>query len=311
MAGRTLLQQALPITFGLKAARWLALVTRQTRRLGEVRARVGVVQLGGGAGTLAALGAAGMRVTELVAADLGLAVPELPWHAERDRVAEVAAALGVVAGALGKIAGDLVLLAQTEVGEASEARAAGKGGSSTLPQKHNPVNATLAISASRLALGVVPVVLGAMSQEHERAAGGWQAEWEALPRLFCYSSGAALRVRDTLADVRPDPARMQANLIHTGGLIMAEALAMALAPHSGRFEATRLVRELTERVLETGDELRQVALGDERVRAVLTPEEVDAILDPASYLGSAGTYIDRALAEYRAVSRTLRGAAHG
>jgi 3-carboxy-cis,cis-muconate cycloisomerase len=189
MVGRTLLQQALPITFGLKAARWLALATRQAERLGELCERVSVVQLGGAAGTLAALGGAGPRVTELLAEELGLAAPELPWHAERDRVAEVAAELGVVAGAMAKLAGDVVLLAQTEVGEVAEAPAEGKGGSSALPQKRNPVDAVAARAAARLALGVVPVLLGAMAQEHERAAGAWQAEWAALPDLFGYTSG--------------------------------------------------------------------------------------------------------------------------
>ncbi|HEV8194477.1 MAG TPA: 3-carboxy-cis,cis-muconate cycloisomerase, partial [Ktedonobacterales bacterium] len=189
MAGRTLLQHAIPIPFGLKAARWLALITRQRARLWEVRTRVSVVQLGGAAGTLAALGVAGPRVTEMLAEKLGLAVPDLPWHAERDRVAEVAAALGVVAGSMAKIAGDVVLLAQTEVNEVAEGAAPGKGVSSAMPQKRNPVDATLARASARLALGVVPVLLAAMEQEHERSAGSWQAEWEALPALFGYTSG--------------------------------------------------------------------------------------------------------------------------
>src|SRR6266699_1823860 len=184
MVGRTLLQQALPITFGLKAARWLALAVRQVRELREHRDRALVVQLGGAAGTLASLGSNGLRVVELLSAELGLAAPDLPWHTERDRIAGIAGTLGIVAGAMAKIAGDVVLLAQTEVGEASEGAAPGKGGSSAMPQKHNPVDATFAIASARLAIGVVPVILSAMAQEHERAVGGWQAEWEAVPALF-------------------------------------------------------------------------------------------------------------------------------
>src|SRR5579885_1906814 len=187
MAGRTLLQQALPITFGLKAARWLALVTRQVQVLREHRPRTLAVQLGGAAGTLASLGEQGVQVVALLAEELDLPAPELPWHTERDRIAEIASTLGVVAGAMAKIAGDVALLAQTEVGEATEASAPGKGSSSAMPQKRNPVDATSAMAAARLAVGVVPVILSAMVQEHERAVGGWQAEWAAIPDLFCFT----------------------------------------------------------------------------------------------------------------------------
>lgn len=310
MAGRTLLQQAVPIPFGLKAARWLGLATRQARRLGELREQVGVAQLGGAAGTLASLGAAevGVRVTELLAAELGLMVPELPWHAERDRVAEVAAGLGVVAGGMAKIAGDVILLAQTEVGEVAEGSAPGKGGSSAMPQKRNPVDATMAAAAARLAVGCVPVVLGAMAQEHERAAGGWQAEWAAVPELFRYTAGAVERVRAALAGLEVDAERMRANLEAGGGLVMAEALALALAPRLGREAAARVVREVGEAGSGQAGSggLREAARRDERVRAVLTEEELERALDPAGYLGSSDVYIDRALAEYRALRAEAR-----
>lgn len=301
MPGRTLLQQALPIAFGLKAARWLGLATRGMERLRALRGRVLVVQLGGAAGTLAALGADGPRVTELLAEELGLAAPDLPWHAERDRVGEVAAALGVAAGSVGKIATDIVLLAQTEVGEATEGVAPGKGGSSTLPQKRNPIDATFALAAARLAIGLVPVVLGALAQEHERAAGGWQAEWAALPALFGHTAGAVERVGVALAGLEVDAARMSANLDLAGGMIMAEALATALAPHLGRPEAQRLVATACERAVSSGTDLHRTALDDETIRAALSPEGIARALDPASYLGSADTYIDRALAAFRAL----------
>ena len=307
MVGRTLLQQALPITFGLKAARWLALTTRQVRALRERRERALVAQLGGAAGTLASLGDKGLRVAALLTEELGLAAPDLPWHTERDRIAEIAASLGVVAGAMAKIAGDVVLLAQTEVGEASEGVAPGKGGSSAMPQKHNPVDATFAIASARLAVGVVPVILAAMAQEHERAAGGWQAEWAAIPNLFRYTASAVERVRGALADLQIDPARMRANLDLTGGLIMAESLTMALAPHIGRPEAQRIVRATCDQAVKSGVNLRQAALADMQVRAVLSPEEIDKALDPGGYLGSTDAFIDRALASYSEVQST-RGA---
>lgn len=301
MAGRTLLQQALPITFGLKAARWLALIIRQARRLGELRVTISVVQLGGAAGTLASLGEVGMRVTELLAAELGLAVPDLPWHAERDRTADVAAGLGVVAGGMAKIASDLALLAQTEVGEAAEAPIAGKGQSSAMPQKRNPVDAMMALASSRLAIGVVPVVLSAMAQEHERAVGGWQAEWEALPDLFRFTSGAVEHVRSAVASLDVSTERMQANLTQSGGMIMAEALTMALAPHLGRHEAYRIVREVCERATEAGMDFRQAAFSDERIRAALPTDAIERALDPAAYLGSTDVYISRALDDFHAL----------
>jgi 3-carboxy-cis,cis-muconate cycloisomerase len=299
MAGRTLLQQALPITFGLKAARWLGVVTRQMERLREVRQRSLVVQFGGAAGTLASLRNQGLRVAALLAAELGLAVPDLPWHAERDRVGAVAAALGVVAGGMAKIATDVVLLRQTEVGEVTEQVVSGKGGSSAMPHKQNPVDATFALAAARLAIGEVPVVLGAMAQEHERGVGGWQAEWEAMPRLFCYTGAAVARVREAVEGLVVEPERMRTNLELTGGSVMAESLTMRLADHLGRPEAFRLVKGLSERVRVANADLRSIARADEGVRAWLSVEEIDRVFDPLSYLGSSDEFIDRAIAGYR------------
>jgi 3-carboxy-cis,cis-muconate cycloisomerase len=313
MAGRTLLQQALPITFGLKAARWLAMVTRQMRRLSEVREQIAVLQLGGAAGTLAALGDMGALMTVLTADRLGLAPPDLPWHAERDRVGEMAGALGVTAGVMAKIAQDVILLAQTEVGEVAEGDAPGKGGSSALAHKRNPIDAALAVAASRLAIGLVPVILGAMAQEHERGAGGWQTEWEAIPDLFRYCGGAAERVRDALRHLHVAPERMGDNLDRSCGHLMAEALTMALAAsHTlGRDKAFRLVRELSEQARAAGQELREVAHSDERVRAALTTEQIDHAFEPTRYLGSTRLFIDRALAGYRALETTMAGDATG
>jgi 3-carboxy-cis,cis-muconate cycloisomerase len=301
MVGRTLLQQALPITFGLKAARWLALATRQVHTLIECRERSLAVQLGGAAGTLASLGECGLRVVELLAEELGLPAPDLPWHTERDRIAEIASALGIVAGAMAKIASDLVLLAQTEVGEVSEGAAPGKGGSSAMPQKHNPVDAIYALASARLTIGVVPVILSAMVQEHERAVGGWQAEWAAIPNLFRFTAGAVERVRSAVVDLQINSTRMRANLDLAGGLNMAESLTMTLAPHLGKPEAQRLVQAICDQAIKSGQDLRQVALANEQVRNILSSEEIARALDPTKYLGSTDAFIDRALEAYRAI----------
>ncbi|MGH2514962.1 MAG: lyase family protein, partial [Ktedonobacterales bacterium] len=237
----------------------------------------------------------------LLAAELGLMVPDLPWHTERDRVAEVAAGVGIVAGAMAKIANDLLLLAQTEVGEVAEARAPGKGGSSAMPQKRNPVDATLALAAARLALGEVPVVLGAMVQAHERAAGEWQAEWDAVPRLFCLSASAVERIHGALAGLEIDAARMRTNLDASGGVLHSEALSMALAIHVGRTEAQRIVRDTLDTATSLGIAFQQAARDATSVRALLALDEIERVFDPNTYLGSSDLYIDRALKNFRAL----------
>jgi 3-carboxy-cis,cis-muconate cycloisomerase len=271
------------------------------RVLRECRERSLALQFGGAAGTLAALGDAGMRVAELLAEELKLPLPDLPWHAERDRIAAIASALGVTAGSMAKMAGDIALLAQTEVAEASEAAAPGKGGSSAMPQKRNPVDATRAIASARLAIGVVPVILSAMAHEHERAVGGWQAEWTAIPDLFRFTAGAVERVRSAVQGLEVDPDRMRANLDRSGGLVMAESLTMALAAHLGRSPAHEIVQAACSRAVAAGSSLRQAALDDAQISTVLSSDEIDRALDPAGYLGSADALIDRALEAYRAV----------
>jgi len=306
MVGRTLLQQAVPITFGLKAARWLALTVRQLHALHEHLKQTLVVQLGGAAGTLAALGDNGLHVVELLAAELGLGVPELPWHTERDRLAQIASTLSVVAGAVAKIADDIVLLAQTEIGEVVEGAMPGKGGSSAMPQKHNPVDAVFALASARQALGVVPVIVASMVQEHERAAGGWQAEWAAIPQLFGFTASAVEHVQHCVRNLQVNPDRMSANLNLTGGLVMAESLTMTLASHMGKAEAQHIIQVACERAVNSGISLRQVLLAEEQVLAILSIQEIDHALDPGAYVGSTDIFIDRALAAYREV-QLVRG----
>jgi 3-carboxy-cis,cis-muconate cycloisomerase len=292
IAGRTLLQQALPTTFGLKAAGWLVGVTDAREHLAALPL---YAQLGGAAGTLASLGAEGPRVLALVAERLGLAEPPLPWHTQRLPVAELGAALALAAGAVEKIALDIVLLAQTEVGEVAEPAGAGRGGSSTLPHKRNPVGSALARACARAMRGAAAVLLGAMAGEHERAAGAWHSEWAALTDALALTGGAAAAMAEALDGLEVRPKRMAANLDATGGLVMAESVSMAIAGSIGREEAHQLVAGASQRAAEAGRPLREELLDDDRVREHLSKDEIDGALDPAGYLGAAGVFVDRAL----------------
>lgn len=290
MVARTLLQQALPTTFGYKAAGWLVAVLEAGRRLEEVRSERLAAQLGGAAGTLAALGTDGAEVLRLFAEELELAEPVLPWHANRLRIAELGAALAGCAGALGKIGLDLVLLAQTEVGEVREGES---GGSSTLPHKRNPVRSTFARACAELVAGHASVLTSSLAQEHERAAGAWHAEWAALSGALAYTGGAAAAIADAVATLEVDAERMRQNLDLTDGRILAERVALL----RGGADAHEAVRDA---VLRAGDSGRSPA-GELREddRIGLSDEEVERALEPTTYLGSAETFVDRALARYR------------
>src|SRR3954470_10398786 len=295
MVGRTWLQQALPTTFGLKAAGWLDAVGRHRRRLAEVRPR----QLGGAAGTLASLGGRGLEVADALAGELGLAAPALPWHGARDRVAELAAWLGLLVGTLGKVARDWSLMMQTEVGEVLEPAGEGRGGSSTMPHKRNPVAAAAVLAAAVRAPGLVATMLSAMVQEHERGLGGWHAEWETLPELAVLAAGALRQAAETVEGLEVDRGRMRANLGLTRGLVMAEAVQMALGAKLGRQQAHGLVERASKRAVAEGRELGAVLAEDGTVAAALAPGELDRLLDPSTYLGVAGAFVDRALAAAR------------
>jgi 3-carboxy-cis,cis-muconate cycloisomerase len=300
MAARTLGQQALPTTFGLKAAGWLAALDETAAGLDRVRRDRLAAQLGGAAGTLASLGPAGVEVARGYAEELGLAEPALPWHTDRARVAELAGALGAAAGVMAKLALDVTLLAQTEVAEANEPAEGGRGGSSTLPHKRNPVGAVLIRAASARVPGLVATQLGSMAQEHERAAGAWHAEWEPRAELLRLVGGAARRTRELLGGLEVHPDRMRANLGATGGLLLTERVAGELAGALGRAEAGDLVRRLGHEASASGRPLREVLLADPAVREHLDEAAVDRLLNPEGYLGSAGRFVDRALAAHQA-----------
>ena len=297
MAGRTWMQQAVPVTFGLKAAGWLDALRRVRARLDADLAAASVLQFGGASGTLASLGTDGLKVADALGARLGLSVPDLPWHAHRDRLAALAASLGVAAGTLGKIARDLALMGQTEIGEAYEAPAAGRGGSSTMPHKRNPVSASVALAAAARTPGLVATFLGAMAQEHERGLGGWQAEWETLPELARVTAGSARSIADALSGLVVDPARMRANLEATGGLVLAEAVSAALAKPLGKARAHELVEAACKRAVAGRRPLVEILAADAEVARHLSAGDVDRLLTPDNYLGASAAFVARALSK--------------
>jgi 3-carboxy-cis,cis-muconate cycloisomerase len=296
MAGRTHLQHALPITFGLKCAVWLQPLLAHVQRLDQLRPRVELVQFGGAAGTLASLGEHGVAVVEGLAAALGRAAPAAPWHVARDGLAEAVGFLGLLCGGLAKIATDVILLAQTEVAELAEPYVAGRGGSSTMPQKRNPIASEYVLAAARGVQALVPLMQGAMAHDHERATGPWQAEALAVPQSFVLAHGALLHARAIAEGMVVDAARMRRNLDATGGLIMAEAVMMGLAPQLGRETAHHAVKHACDRALAENLSLAESLAREPAVADRLDRAEISQLTDPARYLGSAGAFIDRVLA---------------
>jgi 3-carboxy-cis,cis-muconate cycloisomerase len=299
LVGRTWLQHASPVTLGLKAAGWLDAVERHRTRLAEVRARALVLQLGGAAGTLAALGNRGLEVARALSDELNLALPLVPWHAHRDRIAELAAFLGLLIGTLGKIGRDLSLLMQTEVAEAFEPEGQDRGGSSTMPHKRNPVMAAVALAAAARAPGLVATLLSSMVQEHERGLGGWHAEWQTLPELCALAAGALRQTADLIEELQLDPARMRANVDATRGQIMAEAVLVALAPRIGRLEAYDILERASRRAGETGRHLKAVLAEEPAVTQHLSAADLEALFDPLNYLGEATAFVDRVLVAHK------------
>ncbi len=290
MAGRTWLQQSTPITFGVKAAGWLDALARERAALAAALEETRVLQFGGASGTLASLGERGLDVADRLASRLGLAVPDIPWHAHRDRFVRFACALGVTCGTLGKIGRDVALLAQTEVGEVAE----GKGGhSSAMPHKQNPVNASVVLAAAVRAPGLVATMLAAMPQEHERGLGGWQAEWPTLPELVSLTAAASHAAAAMLEGLVVNETRMRENLQLTHGLIASEAIAMALAAHVGRSEAHRLVEEAARRMRTGGGTLGDALAADPAVTRYLSRAEIDRHLAPERYVGAVRALVDR------------------
>jgi 3-carboxy-cis,cis-muconate cycloisomerase len=313
MSGRTLLQQAVPVTFGLVAAGWLTGLGEARQALAKVAAARLAVQFGGAAGTLAPLGTRGPEVVRLLAAELGLAVPVVPWHTSRLRVIEVAAACAGAAAALGKPARDVTLLAQTEVAEVAEGDPGGgdgggggrRGGSSAMPHKRNPVGAVAVLGCTRQVPGLLATLAAAAEQEHQRAAGAWHAEWEPFAAVLRLTGSAAAWGAELLAGLEVDPARMRANLDSSHGLPMAERVAGLLAPAMGRVAAHDLIAEAAADAAGRGIQLSDALLGrpgmrDRLSQAGVTASQVGEALDPAGFLGAAREFTDAALAAHAA-----------
>jgi 3-carboxy-cis,cis-muconate cycloisomerase len=326
MIGRTLLQQAVPVTFGLVAAGWLTSMDEARADLAAVATRRLAVQFGGAAGTLASLGEDGPRVVALLAEELGLARPVLPWHTDRLRIIDLAAALARVTAALGKIARDVTLLAQSEIGEVSEgsgdvgpagAASPRRGGSSAMPHKHNPVAAIAILGCTRQVPGLLATLTTCAEQELQRAAGAWHAEWEPLTALLRLTGSAASWAAELLSGLVVDTARMAANLAATKDLPLAEHVTSLLAGVLGRAQAHDLVAEAAQRAVSAGLPLRDVLLSVPKLEgrlaaAGITPEQIESALEPAGYLGGAEAFVTAALQAHRALDVQLsEGGHHG
>ena len=303
MAGRTWMQQAVPIVFGVKTAGWLDAMVRHRERLSETRKRALVLQFGGAAGTLASLGTPGLEVGKVLGDELGLDFPAAPWHAHRDRMAEVATTLALLTGTLGKIARDISLLMQTEVGEVAEPGGEGRGGSSTMPQKRNPVACAVVLAAADRVPGLTSIVLGAMPQEHERGLGGWHAEWETVPEMVRLCGGALRWISETVDGLEVHPERMRENIELQHGMIYAEAVSTALGVKLGKSAAHEILEQASRRAVREKKHLREVLVTDPKVTSQLSAREVEELFDPKAHLGAATQFIDRVLA----ASRQTRG----
>jgi 3-carboxy-cis,cis-muconate cycloisomerase len=292
-AGRALLQHAVPMPFGLKLAGYAAALGRSRERLRRLRRDSLVLQFGGAVGTLAALHERGLDVAGRLAALLDLPLPEAPWHSHRDRLAEIASALSILTGTCGKIARDVSLLMQTDVGEAFEPAAPGRGAFSTMPHKREPTGAATALAAAAIAPNLTATILAAQVQEHERALGGWQAEWQAFPALSLVTSGALQAIVEIAEGLEVDSERMRSNLAATRGQIMAEAVSVALAGKLGNPEACRIVEEGIRKAANSKRDLQDVLGEDERVRRCLSLGELAKLFEPIAYQGVGQTLIER------------------
>jgi 3-carboxy-cis,cis-muconate cycloisomerase len=296
VAGRTWMQQTLPTTFGMIVAGWLDAIDRHRARLAETRERCLVLQFGGAVGTLAALGARGLDVATNLVKELQLPLPELPWHSHRDRMAEIATTLGLCCGTLGKIARDISLRTRTEVGEVFEPPADGRGSSSMMPHKRNPVSCAVVLSAAARVPPLVSTMLASLVHEQERGLGGWHAEWETLPDIVRLTAGALHHLTSAGSELEIDTERMRQNLDLTHGLIFAEAVAMALAEKMPRSEAHELVHQACKHAQKTRRDLRSILAQDATVKVTLSVAELERLFTPGNYLGVADQFIDRVLA---------------
>ena len=296
VVARTWLQHALPMPFGLKLAEYAAALHRSRKRLQRLRRETLALQFGGAAGTLAALGDKGLQVSVRLAEALELPLPDAPWHTHRDRIAEAASVFAILAGTCGKIARDVSLMMQTDVAEAFEPSGEGRGGSSTLPHKRNPVAAASALAAATMAPNLAATIFAAQVQDHERSAGPWHAEWPTLPTLLLVTSGALAAIVDIAEGLEVDAARMRVNLDATDGLIMAEAVTMALAEKIGKSDAHHLIEAASKKAVADRKHLREVLSADAKITAQLGADRISELFEPMAYQGVSQALIDRLFA---------------
>jgi 3-carboxy-cis,cis-muconate cycloisomerase len=295
MAGRSNLQQAVPITFGYKMATLLGAFERHKQRLAELRPRVLVAEFGGAAGTLSSLGKDGLKVQVELCKELKLGQPDISWHTVRDRIAEVGCFLGLVTGTCAKIAFDIKLLMQTEVEEVQEPFHQGRGSSSTMPQKRNPISSVYITAQSAMVKQLVAALLEAQVEDHERSTGPWEIEWIALPDIFMLSAGALAQTRFVLDGLQVNEKKMRENLDITNGLIMSEAVMMGLGAAMGRNRAHDVVYDVCREVVKTGRPLLDLLAEDREISKHADRKTLEKLTDPANYLGVAGEMVDRVL----------------
>lgn len=294
--GRTLMQHGPPTTFGAKIAGWLDAMHRHRVRFREIANRIFVLQLGGAVGTLAALKEKGPDVSKALAQELQLQLPNMPWHTQRDRLVEVATTLGICTGTLGKIARDISVHMQPEIAEIFEPAGEGRGGSSSMPHKRNPVSSARVLAAAIRVPALVSTLLTAMVQEDERGLGNWHSEWETLPEIFRLTAGALHEMKETMPRLEVDVKKMRSNLDQTHGLVFAEAVSMALAESIGKAAAHEVVENASRRVRASGKTLSEELQQDASVRQFLGAEALSQLFVPERYLGSAEAFVDRVVA---------------
>ena len=299
IVARTWMQHAVPTTLGIKFAGWLDALMRHRERFREMQNRCLVLQFGGAAGTLAALGRQGEVIAKHLSAQLKLPLPQIPWHSHRDRLCEVATTLALLTGTLGKIARDISLHMQTEIDELREPAEEGRGGSSSMPHKHNPTGCAVMLAAAIRVPGLVATMLSAMVQEDERGLGSWHAEWETLPEIECLTAGAMHQLATLVPRLEIDVKRMRENLELTKGLVFAEAITAALGEKIPRSEARELIDAASQRAIKEKRHLRDVLRDDQKIATHLSSDQLDALFDPRNYTGTASEFIDRVIENHK------------
>jgi 3-carboxy-cis,cis-muconate cycloisomerase len=302
IVARTWMQHAIPTTLGIKFAGWLDALMRHRDRFLEMQPRCLVLQFGGAAGTLAALGSQGALIAKHLSEQLKLPLPQMPWHSHRDRLSEIATTLGLLTGTLGKIARDISLHMQTEIDELREPAEEGRGVSSTMPHKRNPVACAMILAAATRVPGLVATMLTAMLQEGERGLGTWHAEWGTLPEIVCLTAGAMHHLADVVPRLEIDVKRMRENLELTKGLIFAEAISAALGEKISCSQARELIDAASQRAIKEKRHLRDAINDDQKIAKHLSPDQLDKLFDPRNYTGTSNDFIDHVIEKYKSLN---------